>query len=371
MEGITIKVLHIISGNDNGGGANHVLNICSKHNNVFQNIIGCIGDGPLYSKIKAIDVEHKYFDDKINNREIISYVKLNSIDIVNFHGAKPFLMHLILQNKLIVPVVATVHSDYRYDFINNKFKYYIFTPLSTLGLRSFNNYICVSNNLKKLLKSKKFKGTKSVVNNGIDINSIKLFSSREEIRKKYNIKEDKFVFTMVARMHPIKNHKEVIKAFSKLANEFNNVILLLVGDGEIRDELEKLIIDMSLEDKVILTGTVSNPLDYLNASNVSVIASLSEGGAPPLSVLESGIMKKSLIYTKVGDLQEILDVNSGYLINDATNDSIYTSMKDAYLDKNNLKVKGGNLYNIVVNNYTIDKFWDNYFEIYKSILKKQ
>lgn len=368
MEGITIKVLHIISGNDNGGGGNHVLNICSKDNNKFENVIGCIGDGPLYSKVKTMDVKYKFFDDKINNKAIVSYVKQKSIDIVDFHGAKPFLMHLILKNKLTVPVVATVHSDYRYDFLNNKLKYYIFTPLSALGLRNFNNYICVSNNLKKILDTQKFKGNMAVVNNGIDINSIKIFSSKEEIRKKYKIKEDEFLFIMVARIHPIKNHKEVIKAFSKLVNEFNNIKLLLVGDGETKDELEKLIAELSLADKVILTGAVSNPLDFINASNVSVIASLSEGGAPPLTVLESGIMKKALIYTAVGDLQEILDKSSGYLIENTTSDSIYASMKKAYLDTNEICNKGEKLYDIVVNKFTMDNFWQKYFEFYNKLI---
>ena len=88
---------------------------------------------------------------------------------------------------------------------------------------------------------------------------------------------------MVARLHPIKNHREVILAFSKLTLEFHDVKLLLVGDGELRPELEKLIVDLKLENNVIMVGNVSNPIDYINASNVSVLASLSEGGAPPLN----------------------------------------------------------------------------------------
>jgi glycosyltransferase involved in cell wall biosynthesis len=101
------------------------------------------------------------------------------------------------------------------------------------------------------------------------------------------------------------------------------------------------------------------------------LASLSEGGAPPLTVLESGIVKKPLIYTNVGDLESILDENSGYKVKHQNNENIYKAMKEAYLDKNNLNVKGENLYNIVVSNFTIEKFWANYFKIYMNILKKQ
>ncbi|WP_291632263.1 glycosyltransferase [Clostridium sp.] len=361
--------MHIISGNDNGGGGNHVLNICNKDNKNFENVIGCLGEGPLYSKAKTMDVSYKLFTKKLNSIELLEFINNNSISIVNFHGAKPFLMHLILKSKLTVPSVAVVHSDFRYDFLNNKLKYFIFTPLSIKGLKSFNNYICVSNNLKCLLEEKKIQGTKSVVNNGIDIKKNNIITSAEEIRNNFGIKEQDFVFAMVARFHPIKNHKEVILAFRKLTFEFQDVKLLLVGDGELRPELEALIVKLKLENNITMAGNVTNPIDYINASNVSVLASLSEGGAPPLTVLESGIVKKSLIYTVVGDLECILDENSGYKIKSQNNEDIYKAMKEAYLDKSNLNVKGENLYKIIVNNFTIENFRDNYYEIYKSILK--
>ena len=369
-EGIHIKVLHIISGNDNGGGGNHVLNICNKYNKNFENIIGCVGEGPLYSKAKAIDVSSKLFSGKLNNVELVHFINYNSISIVNFHGAKPFLMHLFLKSKLQVPTVAVIHSDYRYDFLNNKVKYFIYTPLSIKGLKSFNNYICVSNNLKDLLEKKRFKGSKAVVNNGIDAKKLSIVTSAENMRNNLKLNQADFVYVMIARLHPIKNHKQVLLAFRKLTFEFQDVKLLLVGDGELKQDLENTIVDFKLENKVIMTGNVINPIDYINCSNVSVLASLSEGGAPPLTVLESGIVKIPIIYTMVGDLECILDENSGYKIKSQDNVNIYNSMKLAYLDKNNSNVKGENLYNIVIKNFTIEKFWDSYLKIYKSILKK-
>lgn len=365
-----IKVLHIISGNDNGGGGNHVLNICSKSNKNFENIIGCLGEGPLYSKVKAMDVNFKLFSRKLNNMDLVRFIRSNSISIVSFHGAKPFLMHLILKGKISIPTVAVVHSDYRYDFLNNKIKNIIFTPLSILGLKSFDNYICVSNNLKRLLEEKKFSGNKSVVNNGLEIRGINIMTNPEGIRNSLNLKPEDFVYVMVARFHPIKNHKEVIMAFKKLSHEFNDVKLLLVGDGDLRVDLERLIVELKLEKKVVMVGNVTNPIDYINSANISVLASLSEGGAPPLTVLESGIVKKSLIYTKVGDLECILDKNSGYKIKEKNSENIYEAMKEAYIDRHNLNVKGENLYNIVVKEFTIDKFHKKYFKIYTSILEK-
>jgi len=316
-----------------------------------------------------MDVNYKLFSNKLNNMELVNFININTINIINFHGAKPFLMHLILKKKFNIPTVAVVHSDFRYDFLNNKLKYFIFTPLSVKGLKSFKNYICVSNNLRVLLEEKRIKGSKAVVNNGIDIEKSSIVTPAKNIRKNLKIKEHEFVYVIVARLHPIKNHREVILAFRKLTNDFNDVKLVLVGEGELRAELEKLIIELKLENKVIMVGNVSNPIDYINASDISVLASLSEGGAPPLTVLESAVVKKSLIYTEVGDLECILDENSGYKIIHQNNKDIYRAMNEAYLDKGNLNVKGENLYKIVVNNFTLENFWSKYYKIYESILK--
>ena len=317
-----------------------------------------------------MDISYKLFSKKLNNIELVHFINHNSIDIVSFHGAKPFLIHLILKNKLNLPTVAIVHSDYRYDFLNSKFKYFIFTPLSILGLKSFKNYICVSNNLKNLLVEKKIVGNKVVINNGIDLKKVSIGISAEHIRNNLKIKEREFIYVMVARLHPIKNHKEVIHAFKKLASEFRDMKLVIVGDGDMKSELEKLISELKIDDKIIMVGDVPNPIDYINAGNVSVLASLSEGGAPPLTVLESGVVKRPLIYTEVGDLESILSEDSGYKISQHNNENIYKTMKYAYLDKSNIDLKGENLYNIVINNFTIEIFWSNYFKIYKNIINE-
>lgn len=67
-------------------------------------------------------------------------------------------MHYFLKNKINIPAVATVHSDFRKDFLNSKIKYKIFTPLSKAGLKSFGNYICVSDYIKDILDEENFRG---------------------------------------------------------------------------------------------------------------------------------------------------------------------------------------------------------------------
>lgn len=363
-----IKVLHIITGTDNGGGGNHVLNLCSRKNKKFENVLGCVGEGLLYEKAKKSSVNHILFKNQINNKEIIEYVENNFIDIINFHGAKAFLIHHRIKRKLKIPTAASVHSDYRKDFLNNKLKYIFFTHLSAVGLKSFKNYICISQNLRRLLENKGFEGKKYVINNGIDMDKVHIKKGKSVVRLENEINDDDFVICMVARMHPVKNHISIIEAFYKLNKEIDDIKLLFVGDGELKEQIVKRIEELQLSRNIIITGFKENPLDYINASDVSILASFSEGGAPPLAVLESGAVGIPIICTKVGDLENMIHEPNGILVQSQNSHHIYEGMKKAVLNRDKLSQMGKCLQELVVNNYTMEKFWESYYKAYYEMI---
>lgn len=366
-----MKILHVISGNDNCGGANHVLNICSAPIEKYFSSICCVGSGELFNIAKSKKIEVTTLSVKeILTGKLLSYVNNHNIDIVNFHGPKSNFIYYIISSKLKVPCAVTVHSDYRYDFLNSKFKHKFFTILSELGLRKYKYYICASKCIKNTLKNNGFIGEKYVVNNGIYNKSIKINISKEQIRNSIKIKDSDFVYIMVARMHPIKNHIKLINAFSKLKKEVNDVKLLLLGDGEEEIKLKETTKELKLENEIIFMGFKSNTIDYMNASNITMLTSLNEGGAPPIVILESALVKKTIISTNVGDIAEIINDTNGYLIDPNDTEDIYTKMKIAYLEKEKLVFKGVKLYEDIINNYSMEKFWNKYYNLYKDILSK-
>lgn len=367
-----IRVLHIISGNDNGGGGGHVLNLCLYSKDMMESTIGCIGEGFLYSKAKNKEVKTVLFSIKdALNGNIEKYINDNNIDIVNFHGAKPFFMYRFLKRKLHVPCVATVHSDYRYDFLNNRLKYILFTPLSAMGLKKFQNYICVSKYISDVLDENGFIGEKTIVNNGIDVDNIRCIKSRDEIRQMYGINKSDFVYICVARMHPIKNHESLIKAFSLMNTEYSNTRLLLVGDGQIEERLKEQAKQLNCSENIIFCGFQSNVLDYINASDISILVSINEGGAPPLAVLESAAVKKTIICSYVGDIDNVMDSNSGFLTHADSVEDIYEKMKIAFNNKEKLDTMGNNLYSIVQKNFSMENFCNKYYNFYQKMLSSK
>lgn len=364
-----MNVLHIISGNDNGGGGNHVINICSNNIKDMKCSILCVGSGALYNKALENNIKaFKFTFKQIIRGKLEDIIHKNNIDILNFHGAKSNFLYFIINKRMKLPCIVTIHSDYRYDFLNNGFKKYFYTPLSVMGLKKFRNYICVSNYLKKLLEDNNFEGNKYIVNNGVNFDSFKENISPDIIREKFQIEKQDFVYIMVARMHPIKNHEKLIKAFSYLKKEFQDVKLLLVGDGPLEENLKKLSCDLGIIDSVIFAGFRDNPLDFINAADISILTSFNEGGAPPLVVLESAILKKSIICSRVCDMDTIINKNSGYLVNPNNEKDIFNSMKTAYLNRESLCYMGENLYNDMALKFSLEKFWENYYNAYRQIL---
>lgn len=130
-----------------------------------------------------------------------------------------------------------------------------------------------------------FKTNFSVINNAIDIDKYKYDSQvRVKIRKELNI-QNKLVIGHVGRLTKVKNHLFLLRIFKEILKINNNAMLLLVGDGELKSELEKQCYELNIEKKVIFLGNKSNVNEYLNAMDIFVFPSLYEGLG--ISVIEA------------------------------------------------------------------------------------
>ena len=94
-------------------------------------------------------------------------------------------------------------------------------------------------------------------------------------KEKYNKeKNEDFSFINVGRFEPQKNHFLLIEAFKKINSD---VKLYLIGDGYLREELEKKVKNANLEEKVIFLGRQKNVFNFLSKANCFVLSSNYEG----------------------------------------------------------------------------------------------
>lgn len=120
-------------------------------------------------------------------------------------------------------------------------------------------------------------------------------------------------FITVSRLHPIKNLDSFLRCFAKLARQRDAVRLWIVGDGAIRQDLERLAISLEIDDKVVFHGFKDDPRSLIERADIFVLPSLSEGH--PVSLIEAMIAGLPCIATKVGGAAEIIIDNvNGWLI---------------------------------------------------------
>ena len=119
--------------------------------------------------------------------------------------------------------------------------------------------------------------TFKVINNSINIDLYALnLKKREEIRKKWRI-DDKVVLGFVGRLQNQKNVLFLIDIFAEYKKYNSNSILVINGDGELREQIECKLKALNLISDVILTGSVDNIHEWMQAFDYFVLPSRFEG----------------------------------------------------------------------------------------------
>ncbi len=147
-----------------------------------------------------------------------------------------------------------------------------------------------------------------------------------------NIDEDLGEYIVnVGALTKVKNHKLLIEAFHKLVLQGRKEKLVLIGNGREKENIEKLIKNLNLENKVILLGRKENPFKYIKNSLFYVNTSYLEG--MPLTVIEAMILKKAVICTKNSGSIEVLGNSEFGILVDHNLEKLVFEMKKMLIDK--------------------------------------
>ena len=132
-----------------------------------------------------------------------------------------------------------------------------------------------------------FDGTPyQIMNNAIDAKQyIYNAESRLRIRSELKIDTDAFVIGHVGRFHPQKNHTFLLDIFAVVKRLNSKSVLLLVGDGDLRAEMEQKAATLGISDHVIFTGIRSDVPDLMQTMDCFVFPSLYEG--LPVTLVEA------------------------------------------------------------------------------------
>lgn len=136
--------------------------------------------------------------------------------------------------------------------------------------------ICQTENMKSsLVRSLGFKPNDKieVIPNPVNLDYIQKQLSDSD----FTVKPFKILIVGCGRLITLKKFDWLIEAFANLAHKFPQAGIVIIGDGPEREKLNNVVQSLNLEDKVIFTGKISNPIQWFNNADIGVISSEIEG----------------------------------------------------------------------------------------------
>lgn len=208
-------------------------------------------------------------------------------------------------------------------------------------------------------------GKINVIYNGLDLERLR--PERTEpaaIRRELGLPEDSKVITLVANLrHRVKNQPMFIRAAAKVKSEDDRVLFVIAGEGELRDEIEKLAADLGVADSVRLLGRCPTVPDLLSISSAGVLTSFNEGFSN--SILEYMAAGLPVIATRVGGAAEaIRDGESGFLIDSDDDQALAARIIELISDPEKSRRFGALAHEIVRERFSLSAQLEATLELY-------
>ena len=190
-----------------------------------------------------------------------------------------------ISKKTGAPIVHTYHTMYEdyvgYVFLIKRFGRWVARKITKRLLENVDSVIVPTEKVKNRHIENGVRCDFNIIPSGIDLERHKQRISSEErnqIRQRYGIAEDKTVLINLGRIATEKNINELIEYFARVSAKVPNALLMIVGDGPAREQLQKKVSDMNMSKKIIFTGMVppAEVHKYYQSADIFVSASTSE-----------------------------------------------------------------------------------------------
>lgn len=277
-----IRVLHVAEA---AGGVERYLETLFKYSkDQVENILVC-SQNYDYKKFKTLadrvivlrmahDIEPSS-DIKVE-RTLRRIIKQLKPDIVYAHSSKAGAFARIADLGLNNKVIYNPHG-WAFNMQQSAKKKEMYKWVEKISAHFCDKIVCISDAEKEsALREKICKPSKlQVIYNGIDLEEIEKTTPMS--RAQLGIPEDAFVVGMVGRLSKQKAPDTFIKSAKLIKEKIPNAFFLMVGDGELRDQVESLINQYDLGSSFLITGWVDNSTAYMKIMNVGMLLSRWEG----------------------------------------------------------------------------------------------
>ena len=371
-----MNVVHMISGGDVGGAKTHVLTLL-KGLTETQNVkLICFKAGDFSEEAEALGIDTTVIETANvfkAARSVRQIIGAFCADIVHCHGARANLTGYMVRGKITAPVITTVHSDYRLDYLGRPLGRLTFGTINTIALRFMDYYVGVSDFMGDLLISRGFDPQRIFsIYNGVDFAEQTVSADRAAYLRSLGLEncEDCVVYGIAARLSAVKDVGTLIRGFGLAAKKDPKIRLVIAGDGEQRAELERLAASCCPKGSYVFAGWVSDMAAFYNALDVNTLTSLSE--TFPYALTEGARMRCATIASRVGGVPYLIeDGVCGLLFEARDAETLAAHIRLLAKDDALRKRLGDALYEKAKRDYSLDATVRRQIEIYESILRRR
>lgn len=371
-----INVLEIFTNSNVGGIQQNILDLLRQYDRKSINALFCCfgTKGEIGIEIEKLGIECTFLNRPKYKRfsppimiDLYKLMKQQRIHVVKTNNYYANLYGRLAALLAGVPVkIVCVHIDY-----HKKDKRLTRRIINKLLSKISDKVVAVSDAVKlDILKYDHLTEDKVIViYNGIDGDRF-LVIENNVIRSELGLSPEDFVIGTVGRLILQKGQKYLLEAVSKLKEKFPHLILLIVGDGRLRDELKDYAKSLKIQQNVIFLGNRKDIPAILSAMDIFVFPSLWEGFG--IALIEAMAAGKPIIASDIPPIREIVNSEKvGILVPPKNSDAIADSIELLLHNKNLAENISNTVKERAFSTFNIENTTKQYTELFTSILREK
>lgn len=369
-----MKIIHLISGGDVGGAKTHVLSLLGGLKQSQTVRLVCFMEGSFAEEARQLGIDTQVMTCGFGKaaKQLRNMIDQEGFQIVHCHGSRANLMGMLLQKKIKAPVVTTVHSDYRLDYLGRPLHRMTYGVINARCIKSIKYHIGVSDSMADLLIDRGV-DPQSVfsIYNGVDFTVVEPKLTRQKYLESIGLaaSDDDVVFGIAARFSAVKDVATLIKGFGEACKQCGNIKLVIAGDGEQRKELEKLASQTCPDGSYVFAGWVEDMDSFYHALDVNTLTSLSE--TFPYALTEGARKHCATIASRVGGVPYLIEHGvTGLLFEAKDHEALAGHMIHLAQNKEDRLALGERLYVRASERFSVDATVHRQEEIYEVLLRR-
>lgn len=356
-----------------GGGEYFALKLSKQLKLMSYNVIlGCKKDTPLFKKAISEDVEVKEISFPVKGsgrlrnviKEIRNLISKHNIDIIHTNTNYDRTAGAFAGRSTQAKHITSCHS---LESLSHNLTHYIRNKFLT------EHFICDGQTIQDLIVKKNGVpiAKTTIINNGIDpAEMARDMDLRELIRHEFKIAPGEIVIGNTGRMVAFKGQKYLLLAFRDILEKIQNVKLMIVGEGELMEDLTEKANRLQISDRVVFTGFRDDLQAIYSSFDIYAHTSLKSGGELfPFSVLYAMAQGLPVAATDTGDISKMISKeNLRFLAEERSVFQISNRLSELAKNQELRRLTGNSNLEKLKQQFTLERMVKRISEVYTKVI---